>query len=236
MKYFYKYKSVEKIEFLLDIISRSRFYMPSVKELNDPMEGLYNIINHHAGSSYYSGTPMMDASFEDELSKYKILSLTTEKDNIVMRSHYAKNFNGVCIEIKADNLMQKVKQVNYCGIENEDTDLSLEENVVNALSRKHPGWSYENEWRIIDKDNQYLNLEKGEITKVIIGYKVSASVRDIIIKKCNAVGIEAEIGFIDINNCGFVEVEAPLYIKMMKDIKTGEYQGGGYEIYKEKYR
>jgi len=132
--------------------------------------------------------------------------------------------------------MQKVKQVNYCGIENEDTDLSLEENVVNALSRKHPGWSYENEWRIIDKDNQYLNLEKGEITKVIIGYKVSASVRDIIIKKCNAVGIEAEIGFIDINNCGFVEVEAPLYIKMMKDIKTGEYQGGGYEIYKEKYR
>lgn len=210
MKYFYKYKSVEKIEFLLDIISRSRFYMPSVKELNDPMEGLYNIINHHAGSSYYSGTPVMDASFEDELSKYKILSLTTEKDNIVMWSHYAKNFNGVCIEIKADNLMQKVKQVNYCGIENE--------------------------WRIIDKDNQYLNLEKGEITKVIIGYKVSASVRDIIIKKCNAVGIEAEIGFIDINNCGFVEVEAPLYIKMMKDIKTGEYQGGGYEIYKEKYR
>ncbi len=153
-----------------------------------------------------------------------------------MWSHYAKNFNGVCIEIKADNLMQKVKQVNYCGIENEDTDLSPEENVVNALSRKHPGWSYENEWRIIDKDNQYLNLEKGEITKVIIGYKVSASVRDIIIKKCNAVGIEAEIGFIDINNCGFVEVEAPLYIKMMKDIKTGEYQGGGYEIYKEKYR
>ena len=160
MKYFYKYKSVEKIEFLLDIISRSRFYMPSVKELNDPMEGLYNIINHHAGSNYYSGTPVMDASFEDELSKYKILSLTTEKDNIVMWSHYAKNFNGVCIEIKADNLMQKVKQVNYCGIENEDTDLSPEENVVNALSRKHPGWSYENEWRIIDKDNQYLNLRK----------------------------------------------------------------------------
>lgn len=153
-----------------------------------------------------------------------------------MWSHYARNFNGVCIEIKADNLMQKVKQVNYCGIENEDTDLSLEENVVNALSRKHPGWSYENEWRIIDKDKQYLNLEKGEITKVIIGYKVSANVRDIIIEKCNAVGIEAEIGFIDTNNCGFVEVEAPLYIKMMKDIKTGEYQGGGYEIYKEKYR
>ena len=72
MKYFYKYKSVEKIEFLLDIISRSRFYMPSVKELNDPMEGLYNIINHHTGSGYYSGTPVMDTSFEDELSKYKI--------------------------------------------------------------------------------------------------------------------------------------------------------------------
>ena len=88
-----------------------------------------------------------------------------------------------------------------------------------CIIKKTSGWSYENEWRIIDKDNQYLNLEKGEITKVIIGYKVSASVRDIIIKKCNAVGIEAEIGFIDTNNCGFVEVEAPLYIKMMKDIK-----------------
>lgn len=119
-------------------------------------------------------------------------------------------------------------------------DASVVRQYIKRIAEACPGVKVivvdENEWRIIDKDNQYLNLEKGEITKVIIGYKVSASVRDIIIKKCNAVGIEAEIGFIDINNCGFVEVEAPLYIKMMKDIKTGEYQGGGYEIYKEKYR
>ena len=32
-KYFYKYKSVENMEHLLDIIVHNRFYLPSVKTL-----------------------------------------------------------------------------------------------------------------------------------------------------------------------------------------------------------
>lgn len=235
-KYFYKYKSVENMEHLLDIIVHNRFYLPSVKDLNDPMEGLYTILNRYAGSSYYSGTPVRNNIFEDELSKYGILSLTTESDNIVMWSHYANNFNGVCIGIKSDNLLEKVKQVNYSGIEDEEKGLSLEENTVNALLKKHPGWSYENEWRIIEKGNKYLNLKEGDITKIIIGYNVSETVRDNIVKTCKSVGIETKVGFIDANSCSFVETNTLPYIKMMEDIKEGRYEGGGYSYYEEKYK
>lgn len=39
-KMLYKYKSVDNLEYLLDIIQNQRLYLADIEELNDPLEGL----------------------------------------------------------------------------------------------------------------------------------------------------------------------------------------------------
>lgn len=81
--------------------------------------------------------------------------LSTNNDNILMWSHYANNHQGYCLEFEAADhtpVFGTAQEVKY------STDFPVvdffntpnEEQVDLIFLTKFAGWSYENEWRIID--------------------------------------------------------------------------------------
>jgi len=105
-----------------------------------------------------------------------ILCLTSERDNILMWSHYANNHEGMCLELDAEKLrsLGKIQDVNYVPAFQEVD--SIEDSMVMKLDC----WSYEKEKRIIkhkwvtDAEPTNPGLHKmlpGTITGIIFGCK-----------------------------------------------------------------
>lgn len=216
-KMLYKYKSVDNLEYLLDIIQNQRLYLADIEELNDPLEGLMMECSGWAGCSYYNGTPILHPHYRGALEKYRILSLTEEKDNIVMWSHYSNNFNGVCIEIGTEGQLSTAEKVDYSETVVKNRELSLYESAELALRMKLKEWSYEKEWRVIISDQRYLQLKKGEIKKIIIGHKVSELIRDIIIKMCKQNDIKVVVAFVDRTARKYHECTIEEYEKILRE-------------------
>jgi hypothetical protein len=88
----YKFRSLNNFEFIADIILNQRVYAAQFFDLNDPMEGLFKYTHEH------------EAAYIDEVVKEKkrcrICSFSRTSENILMWSHYADGFRGVCIEVK----------------------------------------------------------------------------------------------------------------------------------------
>lgn len=89
---FYKYKSLDNFEFLLDLILKERLYAALYHELNDPMEGVVKI----------DGTIPKDKERErDDLIKtFRIVCFSRDKDHPLMWSHYADGARGCVIEFQ----------------------------------------------------------------------------------------------------------------------------------------
>jgi len=116
---YYKYRGLSNLEFALDIFINKRLYAAEFKYLNDPMEGTY---------IYSEGTldqNQINSIYQEKISN-KICSLSANKNNMLMWSHYADGHRGfvIGIEIVPDENID-VKKVEYV------TDLHLDYNSNN---------------------------------------------------------------------------------------------------------
>lgn len=195
-RFLYKYKSSKNMEHIIDIIENNRFYMAKREELNDPLEGICKMDFGFAGNSYYDGTYKIHGHYESVLNKYRILSLSEENDNVVMWSHYANNYNGVCIETNCNTRLKKIKPVHYTRILGNAGQDSFEKCALKSLSIKAKEWNYECEWRLVGKQ-KYINLKKGEITKIFIGYKMDSDNIKRLIEICEKQQIQVFIAMIN---------------------------------------
>lgn len=103
-------------------------------------------------------------------------------DNILMWSHYAENFTGVCLEIDTDEF-EYLAEVNYCR-ERPVINLlpfgdSPEVQVDKALFSKFIVWNYEEEWRAMSRKGVGTLSEQG-ITRIIFGQNCGQPVREIL--------------------------------------------------------
>lgn len=101
-------------------------------------------------------------------------------DNILMWSHYAESFTGVCLEIDTEEF-EYLGEVNYCH-ERPVIDLlpfgdSNEVQVDKALFSKLIFWNYEEEWRAMSRKGVHELSEHG-ITRLIFGQNCDQSVRE----------------------------------------------------------
>ena len=107
------------------------------------------------------------------LNEYGILSLSEKNDHILMWSHYADCHKGFCIEFLRtfDNHLSIMRPVNYFD---EYPDFSYFDDLPGNIAKqmifcKASVWSYEAEWRGIQKANTEVVYSDDMITGIIFG-------------------------------------------------------------------
>jgi len=134
---YYKYKSLNNFKHIVDILLYKRLYASKYRDLNDPMEGIYvhdfnldfNFVNNiHNGKD-----------------KLRICSLSKDKNNILMWSHYANGHRGIILGVEIDQQKYEIEEITYSGIEVvKDININLN-TPKQILSSKINSWSYEDE-------------------------------------------------------------------------------------------
>lgn len=165
---YYKYRSLEKFDRVLDILVNNRIYASRFDKLNDPMEGYY----HHTG--IYKD---IINDIYGEKVKTKICSLSKKADDLLFWAYYADSQHGVCIGVK---LNKKPTKVSYKGLKEVqlNENFNLEETVKNIFERKCKEWKHEQEYRILT-NNEYIEVE---IVELIIGNKTTEENQNRLIK------------------------------------------------------
>lgn len=127
----------------------------------------------------------LNSLLREEIGKYKQISLTLDySDDFsgysspMMWGQYAERGRGVCIELDLHNLIindtkcykSKIDYTDNVPIIDVDggIDLSskdkiekfIEENIDNIFFKKHYHWSHENEYRIISKELDYIDVKE----------------------------------------------------------------------------
>ena len=177
----YKFRSLDKLEYILDILLNERLYCSTYESLNDPLEGLFYTIINPLGTS----KKLRQYKRIDDLPTYtsdlRICSLSNSFKDIQMWSHYANGHTGVAIEIDFENHADDAIKVNYGnGLQKHGTTILAGSTPTDVLSYKTKNWEDEEEYRIITKDSYYPI--QGRITAVYFGVKTEDSYKDLLKK------------------------------------------------------
>ena len=178
-EHYYKYRSVNNLERLTDIIREKRLWASTYKDLNDPMEWFFR---------------SKQKDFDDVvLSKHKknarICSVSKSRNYGLMWSMYADEHRGVCIEFSIDeNEIYRDSGsidseswrkfiVKYspesAEIEENVTEANRDTIVDNTLGIKSKQWEHEQEVRFVkfaDPENCFIKIK---IHKIYLGVRMS---------------------------------------------------------------
>ena len=174
---YYRYRSLDDVERILDIIVNKRLYGAVYKELNDPMEGKFNKDGLKKGDfeNIYS-----------HLKRTRICSLLAEQDgqefpnDYLMWSHYANGHTGCCIKLNITRQYNRgwdLLKVRYQDVLPK-VQGDIKDKINEILSVKTNLWEKENEVRavkIYDNDKFYTNspFYHIKISAIYFGYKVT---------------------------------------------------------------
>jgi hypothetical protein len=183
----YKYKSLNNIEYVLDIILHNRLYCANRRDLNDPMEGAYALDiagNISRFNNIFGG-----------IDSYNVCALSTTPDCVLLWGYYADGFRGVVIEVDLPDGAGSPMHYGdpYESINLEKTNKTDDELAVQILTTKYKKWIHENEIRVLQKEECYFDAP---VKKVILGWKAinEAEEKSSILRAvCRQRGIEIEI-------------------------------------------
>lgn len=185
----YKFRSLQEndLDNTLDILANERLYCALHSTLNDPFEGLFEVINWSGGVarspvrpvSYSPSRSPCGGSSSRKLSTlsdipglnddYRVCSLSAEFTDIRMWSHYASGHAGLAIEVDIE-ASPEVRQVRYLDSLNTiDSTVARIATAEDVLSCKTYHWGYEKEFRILQKE-QFFDV-KGRISSIILGVR-----------------------------------------------------------------
>lgn len=164
----YKYRTLDNIAFLRDILENNRLYAAKFDEMNDPMEGLY--------SSY----PHIQDRIKQGKESFRICSLCKSPDNFLMWSHYADAHKGIAIGVKVkDQNISNVKNIKYVRVPKELDIINpydiKDDIITDILLEKLYYWKYEEEVRVLKKSSNSIDhvFVEVDIKEIILGYKMS---------------------------------------------------------------
>ncbi|WP_273023797.1 DUF2971 domain-containing protein [Rheinheimera sp.] len=137
---FYKYKALDNIEFVLDMLIRERLYCSKLHDLNDPMEGVIKSDVIDADTTQSDWLRIIDST--------RVACFTTEPNNPLMWSHYADGGRGCVIEFELPTfkLPHKVSYHKKPVLTRKEIDVIK---TLELLSYKDNYWRYEREYRVI---------------------------------------------------------------------------------------
>lgn len=185
MRKLYKYRSLESLEFTLDILMNERLYCAEYRDLNDPLEGaFYGIVSQGAlgrigvneapiGGSRRSIDHTNLEAYEGILTGgTRVCSLSASLSETRLWSYYADGHRGIAIEIELPEETPQLYEVTYGpSLEKKFVGVGHVPDAQEVLSAKTAHWSHENEFRLITTD-EYFSIS-GKIRSVYMGWRVS---------------------------------------------------------------
>ncbi len=183
---YYKYRNFDNEVRLKQILEEKKMFASDYNKLNDPMDSFFE----YEYKSKIDLDDLHNRKFEN-----KILSLSKSSNNILMWTHYSKDHTGIVIGIeiiKNDNDIS-IYEVEY----QKELPLYKEENnkeefLKEVLTTKLFPWEYEQEIRVLSKDNK-IDIK---IKEIIFGCKTTEENKNIIYN-CFSDEEKKEIKFYD---------------------------------------
>lgn len=165
----YKYMSLQNLWFVLDVVVNQRLYCAHWSELNDPLEGRYEI---YLGESSSGLEEKMVTRIEGAKDKYRLASLSAGSTNFLLWSHYADGHKGVAIEVEIPDNHPDLIEVIYTSFSSVFTSSGdIKKDMRHLFNGKGEEWAYENEYRIVAESNYFI-LPK-PVTRVLLGPRAS---------------------------------------------------------------
>ena len=156
----YKYRSLSKLERILEIIIDRKLYGALYTEMNDPMEG------------YFQYSPDVDRNLVrnimDSKNKRYICSLSRKPNIGLMWTHYADENKGCCIEVEVTSKWERLEVVYSNKIPTLNASTTLED----ILKVKAQVWHYEEEIRYLSSEESTKRMLTVRINRIIFGYKI----------------------------------------------------------------
>jgi len=173
---YYKYRSLENWQYVIDIFLNKRLYAAPFTSLNDPMEG----------ENYYVGPEargIVGTAIAARREQWNICSLTPKVDNTLMWAYYANGHKGVAIGVKLDQLEEgdisdSVSYDSQVYVQPNEAMRSYDEVATTILFRKQLEWAHEEEYRVLTR-RQYIGVE---IVEVHLGPRIDDSHRQLLEK------------------------------------------------------
>lgn len=165
----YKYKSLANLWHFLDLVLNQRLYCAHWADLNDPLEGRYEIYLN-SQSSKIKRTAV--DRIETAKNTYRVASLSADPANFLLWSHYADGHKGVAIEIDIPESHPDLVEILYSGFSPVFTGKTQTKKDMRSLfNGKGEEWSYEREYRII-VTKEFFKLPF-PISRVLLGPRVN---------------------------------------------------------------
>lgn len=127
---------------------------------------------------YYYNQGELNNSIRDKIRNQKrelrICSLSKNRNNELMWSHYADGQTGVAIGVRVIGSQDSIKSLQYDGIAFLENNNYHNDTATEILCHKLEVWSYEEEKRVFTENTQFVDVE---IKEIVTGRRMST--RDI---------------------------------------------------------
>lgn len=165
----YRYISLQRIWHVLDIVVNRRLYCARWYQLNDPLEGRYEISSQELSQAVGE---TVARRVEKAKNNYRIASLSADPTSFLMWSHYANGHKGAVIEVDIPAEEPDLFRVVYTAFKSVfSEDIQTEQDIRHIFSGKTEEWKYEQEYRLIT-ENQFFELES-PVERILLGPAVS---------------------------------------------------------------
>ena len=172
----YKYKSLRDPWFILDMVVNRRLYCAHWSELNDPLEGRYEL---YLGERSSKLANIMTSRIEEAKDSFRVASLSADPTNFLMWSHYADGHKGVVIEVDIPDDHPDLTKVVYTPFSSVFSEKAqTQQDMRHLFNGKGEEWAYEQEYRLIT-DRKFFDLES-PVSRVLIGPAIDADKENIL--------------------------------------------------------
>ncbi len=183
----YKFRASSQLSFALDIIFNNRLFCSDWRNLNDPMEGMFVYSYRSTDERDYTDHV---AEIVRQKKQLKVCSLSKTFDCHLLWAHYASGFDGLAIEVDLPDQSPIIKEVQYEGVFSSvsfDGPVRPDQAAEQVLTSKFHEWKYEQEVRILQRDDWYY-LEK-PVSRVIVGHRMHPALFESLQVICERKGI-----------------------------------------------
>ena len=185
----YKFRTIENLHFIIDIIFNKRLYCCPSKQLNDIREADVRVGNDQ-------GREAEIIDFGNEVSKQirelRVCSLSKSFNNHLLWAHYSGGYTGIAVEVDLpdDDIVDITYDNDFIFLSNFIDEKTPEDVARHVLAKKYKDWSYEEEVRVITKTDFY-ELSR-PISRIIVGSRVSSTLIRALQLICDHFSIELD--------------------------------------------
>lgn len=184
----YKFRAVEDLNRVTDILINRRLWCAEVRSLNDIREADIRVGNDRGQEVqlFEFGLKVSKA-----ISDWRVCSLCKTFDHDLLWAHYADGSRGLAIEVSVPST--DAIPVTYSDdfvFLSDYVEAGVDAAARAALTRKTKAWQYEQEVRVVTRSHFYDLAEP--IHRVIIGSRIEPPIVRALAEVCAAYGILME--------------------------------------------